>query len=175
MDGRAWWAVVHGVVKSRTWLKDFTFTFHLHVLEKEMAIHSSVLAWRIPGTGEPGGLPSMGSHRVRHDWSDLAAAAADVLRTVHRNWLTSTGAEKHDNFVTCNWKLWKHLILWFCTRYDIKVIFFAVCVCIFLFIFDCICSWKCLFIVRQTSGWLLNEVVILRLINLDSSWKFINS
>ena len=54
---------------------DFTFTFHFHALEKEMATHSSVLAWRIPGTGEPGGLPSMGSHRVRHDWSDLAAAA----------------------------------------------------------------------------------------------------
>ena len=54
-----------------------TFTFHFHALEKEMATHSSVLAWRIPGTGEPGGLPSMGSHRVRHDWSDLAAAAAE--------------------------------------------------------------------------------------------------
>ena len=61
---------------SRAWLRDFTFTFHFHALEKEMATHSSVLAWRIPGTGEPGGLPSMGSHRVGHDWSDLAAAAA---------------------------------------------------------------------------------------------------
>ena len=59
-------------------LSDFTFTFHFHALEKEMATHSSVLAWRMPGTGEPGGLPSMGSHRVRHDWSDLAAAAAYV-------------------------------------------------------------------------------------------------
>ena len=66
----------HGVARSRTWLSDFTFTFHFHALEKEMAIHSSVLAWRIPGTGEPGGLLSMGSHRVRHDWSNLAAAAA---------------------------------------------------------------------------------------------------
>ena len=56
-------------------LSDFTFTFHFHALEKEMTTHSSILAWRIPGTGEPGGLPSMGSHRVRHDWSDLAAAA----------------------------------------------------------------------------------------------------
>ena len=74
-DG-AWWATVHGVLKSRTWLRDFTFTFHFHALEKEMATHSSVLAWRIPGTGEPGGLPSMGSHRVRHDWSGLAAPAA---------------------------------------------------------------------------------------------------
>ena len=74
MDGRAWWAVVHGVAKSRTRLSDFTFTFHFHALEKGMATHSSVLAWRIPGTGEPGGLQSMGSHRVGHDWSDLAVA-----------------------------------------------------------------------------------------------------
>ena len=62
----AWWATAHGVVKSRTQLSDFTFTFHFHALEKEMATHSSVLAWRIPGTAEPGGLPSMGSHRVGH-------------------------------------------------------------------------------------------------------------
>ena len=68
-------SAVHGVTKSRTRLRDFTFTFHFHALEKEMATHSSVLAWRIPGTGDPGGLPSMGSHRVRHDWSDLAVAA----------------------------------------------------------------------------------------------------
>ena len=67
MDGGAWWAVVHGVAKSRTRLSDFTFTFHFHALEKEMATHSSVLAWRIPGTGEPGGLPSLESHRVGHD------------------------------------------------------------------------------------------------------------
>ena len=66
-DGGAWWAAVHGVTGSRTRLSDFTFTFHFHVLEKDMATHSSVLAWRIPGTGEPGGLPSMGSHRVGHD------------------------------------------------------------------------------------------------------------
>jgi len=59
-----------------TWLRDFTFTFHFHSLEKEMATHSSVLAWRIPGTGKPGGLPSMGLHRVRHDWSNLVAAAS---------------------------------------------------------------------------------------------------
>ena len=74
MDGGAWWAVVHGIAKSRTWLSDFTFTFHFHALEKEMATHSSVLAWRIPGTGEHGGLASMGSHRVGRDWNDLAAA-----------------------------------------------------------------------------------------------------
>ena len=74
-DGGAWWAAVHGVTKSQTQLSNFTFTFHFHALEKEMASHASVLAWRIPGTEEPGGLPSMGSPRVRHDWSDLAAAA----------------------------------------------------------------------------------------------------
>ena len=67
MDGGAWWAAVYGVTKSRTQLSDFSFTFHFHALEKEMATHSSVLAWRIPGMGEPGGLPSLGSHRVRHD------------------------------------------------------------------------------------------------------------
>ena len=67
MDRRAWWAAVRGVTTSRTRLSDFTFTFHFHALEKEMATHSSVLAWRIPETGEPDGLPSMGSHRVRHD------------------------------------------------------------------------------------------------------------
>ena len=67
MDGGAWQAAVHGVVKSWTRLSDFTFTFHFHALEKEMATHSSVLAWRIPGTGEPGVLQSMGLHRVGHD------------------------------------------------------------------------------------------------------------
>ena len=73
-------------MKSRTRLRDFTFTFHFHALEKEMATHSSVLAWRIPGTGEPGGLPCLGSHRVGHDWSNLAAAAA-------RHQEEQTGAE----------------------------------------------------------------------------------
>ena len=67
MDGGAWWAAVHRVAKSRTRLSDFTFTFHFHALEKEMATHSRVLAWRIPGTGEPGGLLSLGLHRVGHD------------------------------------------------------------------------------------------------------------
>ena len=67
MDRGPWWAAVHGAAKSRTRLSDFTFTFHFHALEKEMATHSSVLTWRIPGMGEPGGLPSMGSHRVGHN------------------------------------------------------------------------------------------------------------
>ena len=90
MDRGAWWAAVHGVAKSRTRLSNFTFRyvkwslhilyFHSHALEKEMATHSSGLAWRIPGTGDPGGLPSMGSHGVGHDWSDLAAAAAHIYQ-----------------------------------------------------------------------------------------------
>ena len=74
MDGGAWWAAVHGVAKCQERLSDFPFTFHFHALEKEMAPHPSILAWRVPGTEEPSGLPSMGSHRVGHDWSDLALA-----------------------------------------------------------------------------------------------------
>ena len=76
---------VHGVAKSRNRLSYFPITFHFHALEKVMAPHSSVLAWRIPATGEPGGLPSMGSHRVRHDWSDLAAARKE------KSFLSSSG------------------------------------------------------------------------------------
>ena len=97
MDGGAWKAAVHGVVEGRTRLRDFTFTFHFHALEKEMATHSSVLAWRIPGTGEPGGWPSMGSHRVGHDWSDLAAIAA-----------------LHNNVLVCDfiYLLWTQQISW---------------------------------------------------------------
>ena len=90
MNGGAWWAAVHGVAKSRTRLSDFTFTFHFHALEKEMATHSSVLAWRIPGTGEPGGLPSMRSHGVGHDWSDLAAAAEIIILSEVRKRKTNT-------------------------------------------------------------------------------------
>ena len=67
MDGAAWGAAVHGVARSQTRLSDFTFTFHFPALEKEMATHSSVLAWKILGMGEPGGLPSMGSYKVGHD------------------------------------------------------------------------------------------------------------
>ena len=86
MDGGAWWAAVHGVAETRTRLIDFTFTFHFHALEREMATHSSVLAWRIPGTGEPGGLPSLGLHRVGHNWSNLAAAA----KVSRRRWWQPT-------------------------------------------------------------------------------------
>ena len=89
MDRGVWWAAVHGVTEGRTRLSDFTFTFHFRALEKEMATHSSVLAWRIPGTGEPGRWPSMGSHRVRHDWSNLAAAAAAAAAAAHK-WLIRT-------------------------------------------------------------------------------------
>ena len=81
MDGGAWWAAVHGVTRSWTQLSDFTFTFHFHALEKEMATHSSVLAWRIPGMGEPGGLPSMGSHRVGQAlWCKLLNVAMPSYR-----------------------------------------------------------------------------------------------
>ena len=82
MDGGAWWAAVHGVAQSWTRLSDFTFTFHFYALEKEMATNSSILAWRIPGMEEPGGLPSTGSHRAGHDWIDLAAAAAALLSRI---------------------------------------------------------------------------------------------
>ena len=93
MDCGAWWAAVHGVTESRAWLSDFTFSFHFHSLEKEMATHSSILAWRIPGTEEPGRLPSMGSHRVRHNWSDLAAvaAAAYTVESSDKTWSTGEG------------------------------------------------------------------------------------
>ena len=83
---------------SRARLSDFTFTFH--ALEKEMATHSSILAWRIPETGEPSGLPSMGSHRVRHDWSDLAAAAAHNTVSVHARWIN-----QKSSLFCCSWIL----------------------------------------------------------------------
>ena len=95
MDRGAWKAAVHGVAEGWTRLNNFTFTFHFHALEKEMAIHSSDLSWRIPGTGEPGGLPSMGWHRVRHDLSDLAAAAVAFLEPTYMfpcTYFTSTAS-----------------------------------------------------------------------------------
>ena len=108
MDRGAWWAAVHAVAKSRTRLSDFTFTFHFHTLEKEMAAHSSVLAWRIPGTGEPGGLPSMGSHRVRHDWSDLAghdwSDLAAITKHNIREFPDGAGGKEH----TCQCRCKRH-------------------------------------------------------------------
>ena len=85
MGGGTWWAEVPGVAGSRTRLGDFTFTFHFHALEKEMATHSSVLVWRIPGTG-PGGLPSMGSHRVGHNWSSLSSNSSSSSLLVAKSW-----------------------------------------------------------------------------------------
>ena len=103
MDGGAWWAALHWVQKTQMRLNDFTFTFHFLALEKEMATHSSVLAWRIPGMGEPGGLPSMGSHRVGHDWSDLAAAAAALHRVSNR---------MHVCMLSCFCHVWLFATLW---------------------------------------------------------------
>ena len=107
MDGGAWWAAVHGVAKGQTWLSDFTFTFHFHALEKEMATHSSVLAWRIPGTGEPGGLGSIGLHRVGHDWSDLAAdnvyeVKKQLLELDLEKWTGSKLGKEYNKAVYCH-------------------------------------------------------------------------
>ena len=110
MEGGAWWAAIHGVAKSRTRLSDFTFTFHFHALEKEMATHSRVLAWRIPRTGEPGGLLSMGSHRVGHDWSNLATTATEATLSLNgEHWNVTFSSHvliilnnelKHLNFIS---------------------------------------------------------------------------
>ena len=86
MDGGAWWATVHGVTKSRTQLSDFTFTFHFHALEKEMATHSDVLAWRIPGTGEPGGLPS-GVAQSRTWLRRLSSSSSIIWLTLRSNYI----------------------------------------------------------------------------------------
>ena len=94
MDREAWHVVFHGVTKSQTRLSDFIFTFHFHALEKEMATHSSVLAWRIPGTVEPGGLPLLESHRVGHDQIDLAAAAAQAEDLDEKQCISKKLAEK---------------------------------------------------------------------------------
>ena len=95
----AWRAAVHGVTGSRARLNDFTFTFHFHVLEKEMATHSSILAWRIPGTEEPSGLLSVGLHRVRHNWSNLAEAAAVAAGQVRKK---NTVSVKQSCLTLCN-------------------------------------------------------------------------
>ena len=99
---RSWGAAVHGVAKSRTRLRDFTFTFRFHALEKEMATYFSVLAWRIPGTGEAGGLLSMGSHRVGHDWSNLAAAVAYATVSITVTFIES---------LVVKWYLFPNLVL----------------------------------------------------------------
>ena len=115
MDRGAWWAAVHGIAKSTT--ERFTFTFHFDALEKEMATHSSVLAWRIPGKVEPGGLPPVGSHRVGHDWGDLvaaAAAAADVFLELSCFFNDSVDAGNlisgSSAFSKSSFKLWKFLV-----------------------------------------------------------------
>ena len=98
MDGGAWWVAVPGVAGSRARLSDFTFTFHFQALEKEMATHSSVLAWRLPGMVEPGGLPSLGSHRVGHDWTDLAVAvAAAYLSKIKQNMNNDNDSVESEN------------------------------------------------------------------------------
>ena len=106
-DGGAWWAAIYGVAQSRTRLSDFTFTFHFRALKKEMAAHSRVPAWRIPGMGEPGGLPSMGLHRVAHDWSDLAAAGAWRVRADHSE---SFHVLISSRWLSASFHLWRHLL-----------------------------------------------------------------
>ena len=121
MSGGAWWAAVHGVARSQTRLSDFTFTFHFHALEKEMATHSSVFAWRIQWLEEPVGLPSLGSHRVGHDWSNLAAAAGNIFKAKtspadHGYYSQSSGfssshvwiwgLDNKEGWVSKNWYFW---------------------------------------------------------------------
>ena len=117
MDGGAWWATVHGVAKSGTRLSDFTFTFHFHELEKEMATHSSVLALRIPGMGEPGGLLSMGSHRVRHNWSDLAACSFyDCFpESFYHKWVLNFVKGFSASIEIIAWFLFFNLLIWYIT------------------------------------------------------------
>ena len=109
MDAGAWWAAVHGV--ARTWLSDFTFTFHFHALEKEMATHSSIFAWRIPRMAEPGRGPSMGSHRVGHDWSDLAAAAAYFNKNLKTGLIKDCILWSRNIFVRSQYKTFHHSAL----------------------------------------------------------------
>ena len=94
MNGGAWWAAVHGVAKSQTRLSDLTFTFHFHALEKEMATHSSVLAWRIPGMGESGGLPSLGS-QSRTRLKRLSSSSSNRGRLLNFHYLLETSRFRH--------------------------------------------------------------------------------
>ena len=127
MDGGAWWAAVHGVAKIRIWLSNFIFTFHFPALEKEMATHSSVPAWRIPGTGEPGGLLSLGLHRVGHDWSDLAAAAAassvyaHLLEGFFHKWGLNFAKAFSASVVIIIWVLFFSLLIWCITLIDLWI------------------------------------------------------
>ena len=123
MDRGAWWTTVHGVSKSQTQPSDFTFTFHFHALKKKMATHSSVLSWRIPGTAEPGGLLSMGSLRVGHDWSNLQQLTStlvgnwDIRYCVSLNHLTKYSLCSRSKLVvtlkkkSCPWKKMNHQVL----------------------------------------------------------------
>ena len=113
MDRGAWKAAVHGVAEGWTWLGNFTFTFHFHALEKEMATHSSVLAWRIPGTGEPGGLPSMESHRVGHDWSDLAAVVPCPVLTV-ASWTAYRFLRRQARWsgIPISWRIFQFVVIY---------------------------------------------------------------
>ena len=134
MGRGAWWAAVHGVAKSQTRLSDFTFTFHFYALEKEMATHSGVLAWRIPGRAEPGGLLSVGSHRVGHNWSNLAVAAAASETTF-------TG-EKGAGYSFNNLSYWQVFAtslaydIWWCLASCSLILFF--CLVLVRDIFTCI-------------------------------------
>ena len=119
--------IVHGVAMSRTWLSDFTFTFHFHALEKEMATHSSILAWRIPGMAEPGGLQSMGSHRVGHDWSDFAPCMTVQTHSRHswiRKGLFLQTQLSMQNFSLVFWPLmsWYLIKLWI-FRHNVNKLF----------------------------------------------------
>ena len=140
MDRGAWWAAVHGVDRSRTRLSDFTFTLHFHALEKEMATHSSVLAWRIPGTGEPGGLSSLGSHRVGHDWSDLAVPLELVT--------TLQGSGQAQIW----WCIWKGFVK--CKLiHKCKVVWLYLCLFFVNGFFILKCNWLTILLVSGVQWW----------------------
>ena len=155
MDRGAWWAAVRGVAKSRTRLSDFTFTFHFDALEKDMATHSSVLAWRIPGTGEPGGLLSMGLQRVRHDWSDLATASVKCslifFEVISIKIITEYSSQKKLIFLmTWNTQIRKHyffiISLYFPHMLDFNDIFGRLQISLLLFFFSEVIDISFLFV-----------------------------